>query len=162
MSTLTEALASNAILKAAASAAETVGPPATKKGDARLTGDGRRKIIHAAITSMSTEERSDLAALSDEDTHRWIAVVLDHSKALLAGAAGYLETINTVIGKEHAAESVIGPKGVRNVVKNLAKEAAKKAVAKTESKDDEPVVITAPKQPPKKAPAKKAPAKSKK
>lgn len=161
MTTNIEALVASPVLKAAAATAATFGPPAAKKGDARLTGDARRKVLVSAIAVMSVEEQAALTALSDEEIHRWLSSVLDHAGCLLAKAPGYLGVVKG-IGFSHSAESVIGPKGIRNVVANLAKQREKAAKAeqpkaeKTQAVviEDEPVVITAPKA---EKPAKRTP-----
>lgn len=158
MTTINEAFVASPILAAAISTARTFGPPATKKGDPCLTGDARRKVIVAAIQAMPDDKQTELLALSDEDLHRWISAVLDTAGCLLAKAPGYLSTVQEHVGFSNSAESVIGPKGIRNVVKNLAK-LREKAKPKVESTDEQaPIVITKKAELPKKATPPKKPA----
>jgi hypothetical protein len=170
MTTSNEALVASPILAAAVSAARTFGPPATKKGDPCLTGDARRKVIVCAINAMDTAAQAMLAALSDEELHRWIGAVLDNAGCLLAKAPGYITTVKDQVGFPNAAESVIGPKSIRNVVKNLAKQREKaqpkseKAAKPADTDEDAPIVIVNKAKPaPKIPPARKTtPAKGKK
>jgi hypothetical protein len=114
-----------AAAKAAAIAIHKDDP--VEKGHPRLTGQGRKVVILAALKASSAKDQQALVKCNNEEIHRWIGAVLDHAKCLLAGAAGYLLRVEKEIGWDNHAPSVVGPAFVRKAVEKMNEAPAPKA-----------------------------------
>lgn len=147
--------------------AAQIGPEPTKTGDARLTGKARKAVVLAGLLALSAKERAALSALDNESIHRWIAGLLDHSKCLLLGAAGYLTRVSETVGFDKHAPSVVGPAFIRAAITKIdaaPKEKAEPAPKKAKGQKAKKTEAEAPKAEtaPAKAPAKRKLVKPKK
>jgi len=140
------------VLEAARAERASFGDEGAQRGDVALKGSTRRKVIAAALSSLSDNERATLKAADDATIHAWIGGVLKHAGCLLDSVEGYLKTVEEFGLTESHAPSVIGPASVRRAL-----DAINQALAPKEPKAKEPKAKE-PKGPKVKAPkAKKTP-----